>query len=274
MKSNSKERILTLNCAEGEAVSKKQHACFVHNLIADTVRPEPLITWKRDTKAEAGCSAYYTNGLAEGTRITLRSLNDKFGVEFTYSRHGKRVYTAIETDGDVSCDMHLAALLHRVICAVTVAETMQKTESLTQAMDSLRPQISESEQYHVTVGDVFRAIDVDELVAVILDQPTLLGIGIAKLRDCPERRRIAELIRATVSYIQSVRREESGILMQAFGLKSLRDGRICGHLVTAPLAQVANAYVKLDDKYYGVLNPNERNLQFARDVVVNLLAGV
>ncbi len=274
MKSNSKERILTLNCAEGEEVSKKQHACFVQNLITDALRPKPLIIWRRDPKAKAGTSAYYTNGLAEGTIITLRWFIDKSGVEFTYSRHGKRIYTAIETDGNISCDMHLAALLHRVICVVTVAEATQKKESLADAMDSVRPKAPEPERYHLTVGDVFRTIDADELVAMILDQPTMLGIGIAKTGSCPEHRRIEALIRATVSYIQNVRRKENGILMQAFGLKSLQNGRICGHLVTSPLAQIANAYVKLDDKHYGGLNPNQRNLKFARDIVVNLLAGV
>ena len=62
--STTQQRTLTITCGEGEKVTKKQHSCFVHNLIADTMHPKPLIIWKRDPKTESGSRAYYTNGLA------------------------------------------------------------------------------------------------------------------------------------------------------------------------------------------------------------------
>ena len=38
MNTNQK-RTLTITCTEGNEVTKKQHACFVHNLIADLSKP-------------------------------------------------------------------------------------------------------------------------------------------------------------------------------------------------------------------------------------------
>lgn len=269
------KRRLTITCGEGHEVTKKQHTCFVHNLIADTMRPKPLITWKRDPKAEEGVRAYYTSGLADGTLITLRGLDEQPGVEFTYSRHEKLIYTATETAGDVNCDMHLAMLLHKVICTVTWAEMSKKPDSLAQLKEAVdkKLQTPQHELSGMHVSDVFRSIDVEELITAVLDSPNYLSIGIAK-NNCPERQRIEALIRATVSYLCNVKRQETGVLMQSFGLKSLADGSHCGHLVTSPLAKVANAHVAFSDKYYGGLNPGQRNLKFAQDIIVNLLAGV
>ncbi len=276
MKKTTNKRTLTITCAEGEEVTKKQHVCFVHNLIADITRPKPLITWKRDPKAEIGSRAYYTNGLAAGTLITLRGLDDRPGVEFSYSRHGKQLYTAVETydNTNITSDMHLATLLHKVICAVTMAEVAQKPNPLAEVMNSLRPK-PEPKEYAINVGDVFRSIDVDELVSVVLDQPSILSIGFSQSATCPERVRKEALIRATVSYLQNVKRNETGILMTGFSLKHLDDGSRCGHLVTEPLFRIANAYVAIqEDRYYSRLKPADANLQFAKDIIVNLLAGV
>ena len=128
------------------------------------------------------------------------------------------------------------------------------------------------DEYCIKVGDVFRSIDVEELVAMALDNPTMLSLGVAK--NCPDRARIEALIRSTVTFIQNVKPRESAVLMQSLGLKSLADGSHCGHLVTSPLPKVANAYVKFNEKYYGGLNANQRNLKFAMDIIVNLLTGV
>lgn len=270
----TKERTLSITCTEVNAVTKKQHSCFIHNLIADAMRPKPLITWKRDPKAETGSRAYYTNGLAAGTLITLRGLDDQPGAEFTYSRHGKLIYKATEANGDVNCDMHLMMLLHKVTCAVTWAEAAQKPNPMTELMNTLRPK-PEPKEYAINIGDVFRSIDVDELVSVILDQPSMLSVGFSQSASCPERVRKEALIRATVSYLQNVQRKDTGILMTGFGLKHLSDGKRCGHLVTEPLSRIANAYIAIqEDQYYSRMKPAEANLKFAKDIIVNLLAGV
>lgn len=271
----TKERTLAITCTEGNDVTKKQHSCFIHNLIADAMRPKPLIIWKRDPKVEPGTRAYYTNGLATGTLITLRGLDNQPGVEFTYSRHGKLIYSAIETDGDVNCDMHLTMLLHKVTCAVIWAEAAQKPDPLAQLNEAVdkKLQTSQQELSDMHVGDVFRSIDVEELVSAVLDTPNFLSIGIAKT-NCYDRQRIEAMIRATVSFLCNVKRKETGVLMQSFGLKSLADGKIHGHLVTSSLVEIANAHATFSDKYFGGLSPNERNMKFAKDIIVNLLAGV
>lgn len=268
------ERTLSINCSAGEEVTKQQLTCFVHQLIADAKRPQPLRTWKRAPNSNIGDNSYYTTGFSEGTLITLRGFFDIPGVEMTYSRHGKQLYTAVEINGDANCDMHLAALLHRVICAVTMAEAKQKLNPLGATLDLLKTK-PEPEEYAVNVGDVFRAIDIDELVEKILDQPTMLSIGVSKSSVCPERQRLEALIRATASYLQNVRRKDTGVLMTGFSLKNLSDGHRCGHLVTEPMSRIANAYVKIqEDRYYASLKPEEANLKFAADIVINLLAGI
>lgn len=266
------KRSLTITCSEGEEVTKKQHSCFIHSLIADTKRPKPLITWKRDPEAKAGDNAYLTNGLAEGTLMTIRGLTDKPGVEFTYSRHGKLIYTATETDGDVNCDMHLTHLLHKVTCAVTMAEAEQKPNTPAEPIQAIKPKKPAADRYCMKVGDVFRKVTADQLVDFILRKPTMLSIGVAE--GSPEFARLEALIRATVLYIQNVKPRETAQLLQSFGLKSLVDGRLCGHLVTSPMAQTANAYMEFDEKFYSGLHPAEKVLKFAADIVINLLIGI
>ena len=68
MNTNQK-RTLTITCTEGNEVTKKQHACFVHNLIADLSKPKPLIQWRRSNSKDG--IVYCSNGLAEGTLMTL-----------------------------------------------------------------------------------------------------------------------------------------------------------------------------------------------------------
>lgn len=265
----TKKRTLTITCGEGENVERKHHTCFISNLIADASKEKPLIRWYR-SNAKDGI-IYCSNGLAEGTLMTLRMLTEKPGVEFTYNRHGKRIYTAVETDGDINCPMHLAHLLHKVTCTVTMAEAAQK-KTPAELLSDLKPKAPEPEEYCIKVIDVFRSIDVDELVAMVLDNPTMLSLGVAK--TSPDRARIEALIRSTVTFIQNVKPRETAVLMQSFGLKSLADGSHCGHLVTSPLPKVANAYVQFNERYYGGMTPNQRNLKFAMDIIVNLLAGV
>ena len=76
---STQKRSLTITCTEGNDVTKKQLTCFVHNLIADVKKTRPLVVWKRDPKAKTGENAYYTNGLAAGSYITLKELGDSQG---------------------------------------------------------------------------------------------------------------------------------------------------------------------------------------------------
>jgi hypothetical protein len=167
--------------------------------------------------------------------------------------------------------MHMTALLSRVAMTVGLAEAVEKPNLLADTMKSIKPQEKELAQYSMTVSDIFRRVTADQVVDCILRNPSMLSIGITEDSDEWDRREA--LIRATVSYIQHIAPRETGLLLQSFALKSLKNGCICGHLVTSPLAEIANAYVMLDDKYYGGLNPNQRNLKFAQDIIVNLLAG-
>lgn len=116
------KRTLTITCADGDEVTQKQHNCFVHNLIADISKQKPLIRWRREQDPKEGI-IYCTNGLAEGTLMTLQCLADK-SIVFVYRRFGKIIYTATETNGDIQSDMHLAALLYHVaaVAATNIIE--------------------------------------------------------------------------------------------------------------------------------------------------------
>ena len=268
-----KERTLTLNCASGEEVTKKQHACFVHNLIADLSKPKPLIQWRRSNSKDG--IVYCSNGLAEGTLMTLRGLTDKPGVEFSYSRYGKLIYTAVETDGDPACDMHLAALLGKVTCAVTIAGAAQKPDPLATLRENidkkLQPPQKELSATHV--GDMFRKVTADQMVDRILRKPSMLSINVTE--GSPEFARLETLIRAVVSYIQAIRPKESRYLLRGFALRSVTgDHRVCHHIMLSPMADVANAFVELDDKYYGGLKPAEQTEKYVADVVSNMLIGI
>jgi hypothetical protein len=132
--------------------------------------------------------------------------------------------------------------------------------------------VSELDPYCMKVGDVFRAIDCEELVKAIMEQPTILAIGVAK--DSPEYRRKCGLIRATCAYLQHVAPKETALLVDGFTVKRPGTGTLCGPFINLPLPELANAYVKTSDKYFGGLKPAEINLRFAAHVIVNLLVGV
>lgn len=262
------QRTLTITCTEGNEVTKKQHSCFIHNLIADASKAKPLIHWRRSNSKDG--ILYCSNGLAEGTLMTLRMLTEKTGVEFTYNRHGKLIYTAVEENGDINCDMHLQHLLHKVTCAVTFAEAAQRRNPLAEAMSAIKAKYPQpAEDLSVTVRDIMCSVDVDELIAEILDKPSMLSFSIAK--NSVERLRLEALIRATASYIVNTKPKKVDLLLRGIGLQSLPDKKICASLKSASLAQIANSYVKFPDYNYGGLHPNQRNLKFAKDFIVNLL---
>ena len=268
-----KERNLTLNCASGEEVTKKQHACFVHNLIADLSKPKSLIQWRRSNSKDG--IVYCSNGLAEGTLMTLRGLTDKPGVEFSYSRYGKLIYTATETDGDVNCDMHLAHLLHKVTCSVTLAEANKEPNPADQPRETIdnKYQSPQKELSGLRVNDMFRKVSADQMVDRLLRKPSMLSINVTE--GSPEFARLETLIRAVVSYIQAIRPKESRYLLKGFALRSVTgDHRVCHHIMLSPMADVANAFVELDDKYYGGLKPAEQTEKYVADVVSNMLIGI
>ncbi len=270
-----KERTLTINCTSGEEVTKKQHACFVHNLIADTKRAKPLITWKRDPKVETGNNAYYSNGLAEGSLITICGRTDKHEVEFTYSRHGKQIYSVTEIDGDLGCDMHLTMLMDKVARAVALAEANKRPDPMARLKASIdKPHQKPSDKLPAThVSDMFRKVTADQMVDRILRKPSMLSINVTE--GSPEFARLETLIRAVVTYIQAVRPKETGLLLKGFTLKSaIGEHHICGHTMLAPMADIARAHVELDDKYYGALKPAEQTEKFVADIVINMLIGI
>ncbi len=258
---------LTITCTDGEEVTKTQHFCFVHNLIADIKRDKPLIQWRRSNSKDG--IIYCSNGLAEGTLMTLRMLTDKPGVEFTYSRHGKLLYSAVETNGDIN-RKNLTQLLHKVTCAVTMAGV---ANPLAEAMKSLKPK-AEPEKYSLTVADMFRKVTAAQIADRILRYPSMLSINVAE--NSPEFARLETLITAVVTYIQAVRPKPSGLLLKGFALKPVTgEPRVCGHLTLSKMSDIAGAFVgELDSHYYGGLKPAEQTEKFVADVVTNMLIGV
>lgn len=267
-----KERTLTLNSTSGDEVTKKQHACFVHNLIADISKPKPLIQWRRSNSKDG--IVYCSNGLAEGTFMTLRSLTDKPGVEFTYSRHGKLLYSAVETNGDVN-RKNLTHLLHKVTCAVTMAGATKKPDLLAQVRETIdeKCQKPQKELTGPRVGDLFRKVTADQIIDHILRKPSMLSINVTE--NSPEFARLETLIRAVVGYIQAVRPINSRYLLKGFALRSVTgNSRVCNHIMLAPMSDIAGAFAELDDKVYGGLKPAEQTEKFVADVVVNMLIGI
>lgn len=260
---------LTITCTDGEEVTKPQHFCFVHNLIADIKRDKPLIQWRRSNSKDG--IIYCSTGLAEGTLMTLRMLTDKPGVEFTYSRHGKLLYSAVETNGDVN-RKNLAHLLHKVTCAVTMAGATKKQNPLAETMEAIKPK-PEPEEYSLTVADMFRKVTASQIVDRILRHPNMLSINVAE--NSPEFARLESLITSVVTYIQAVRPKPRGLLLKGFALKPMTgEPRICGHLTLSKMSDIASAFVELDNQYYGGLKPAEQTEKFVADVVVNMLIGI
>lgn len=271
--STPQKRTLTITCTEGNEVTKKQHTCFIHNLIADITKDKPLIQWRRSNSKDG--VIYCSNGLAEGTLMTIRMLTDKSGAEFTYNRHGKLIYTATETDGNVNCDMHMTHLLHKITCAVTMAEAAQKQDPLTQMKETInqKPQTPQKELSGPRFGEMCRKVTADQIVDHILRKPSMLSLNVSE--NSPEFVRIEALIRAVVGYLQAARPQNSRYLLKGFALRSATgESRVCNHIMLSPISDIASAFVELDDKYYGGLKPAEQTEKFVADVVVNMLIGI
>ena len=268
--STPQKRDLTITCTEGNEVTKKQHSCFIHNLIEDISKEKPLIQWRRSNSKEG--IVYCSNGLSEGTLMTLRMLTDKPGVEFTYSRYGKILYSAVETNGDINYK-NLAHLLHKVGCSVTMTGATKPENALAETMNSLKPK-PEPEKYSLTVADMFRKVTASQIVNRILRQPSMLSINVAE--NSPEFARLETLITAVVTYIQAVRPTPSGLLLKGFALKpTTGEPRVCGHLMLSKMTDIAGSYVgELDKSYYGGLQPAEQTEKFVADVVINMLIGI
>lgn len=272
-----KNRTFEISHTSGLEVTKKEATCFTHQLVKDASNPQGkrMYKWQLDTNAgaDADSNAFCCEGLAEGSYMKLCTIieDGKSGIQFSFFKNGEQWYRAVEFGGDSTNDMHLACL-HRLVKKIAQAlqpKAEPEQNSLAELAKKAKPK---TEEYCIKIGDIFRSIDVDELVAMVLDNPTILSLGVA--HNSPEKARIEALIRSTVSFIQHVKPRETAVLMQSFGLTSLADGSHCGHLVTSPLPKVANAYVQFNERYYGGLNPNQRNLKFAMDIIMNLLVGV
>ena len=276
-----KNRNFEISHTSGQEVTKKEATCFTHQLVKDATNPQGkrLYKWQPDnnTGNDAGSDAFCCDGLAEGSYMKLCTITEdgKTGIQFSFFKNGELWYKAVEFGGDGTNDMHLACL-HRLVKKIAQApqpKAEPEQNPLKELAKKAQAKSPAVDEYCIKVGDVFRSINVDELVTMVMDNPTMLSLGIAK-EKCPERQRVETLIRSTVSLIQHVKPRETAVLMQSFGLTSLADGSHCGHLVTSPLPKVANAYVKFNERYYGGLSPAQRNLKFAADIVINLLVGV
>lgn len=265
----TQQRTLTITCTEGNEVTKKQHSCFIHNLIADASKAKPLIQWRRSNSKDG--ILYCSNGLAEGTLMTLRMLTEKPGVEFTYNRHGKLIYTAVEENGDINCDMHLQHLLNKVTCAVAFSEAAQRRNPFAEMMQSLKPKAPEPEESGTKVGDIFRQITAEQLVAYMFENgPSMVTMGITQ--GSPIWIQRENMVRSLVAYIQNVPPKNNGFRLVGFGLKRLKDNQMCGLVTTVSLGRIANAEIKFQETtYYTCLKPTEAALKFAADIVSQLV---
>ncbi len=261
------KRSLLLSTSPTQPVSIEQLNCFVRGLTADAQRAKPSIKWKPESN-----NGFQTNGLTPGSLIKISTCchDGKPAFRLAYSRDGEQVVHAIETDGTPCKDSHLACL-HRTVESAVKKAALYGTSMPEETAVSRKASESKSDPYCMRVGDVLRAIDIDELVSKLLDQPSMLNLSITK--NSPEWTRKEALIRSIATYLQSVAPRETGVLLDSWALKT-PDGFVCGHLVTTPMARVANAHVQIDDKHYGGLTPKEANLKFAADIIANLMVGV
>ena len=259
-----KQRTLQLSHCVDEQMSKRQFTCFLHNLSADVVRTNPLIKWMPDPNF--GPNAFFTRGFAEGSLITLRPFvqDDVTGTRLVYSRKGKIICTATELNGNVGNPDHIATLHNRVAMMIQDATC---DETATHQVDDRKDTTST----YQTVGEIFRKISADQLVDVLFgDKPSMLTFNIAK--GSPEWLRREKLVRAIVAYMQNVAHKDVGIQMAGPVLKCLKDGHICGYVLTEPMVRIANASVKFpDNQFYSGLPPAEAALKFAADIVTHLV---
>ena len=288
-----KQRIFEISQASGMEVSKKEATCFIHQLAKDASKPQTkqLFKWRIDPDAgvDAGPGAFCSEGLTEGSLIKLCAITEdgKTGVQFAFFKHGVLWYMCKEFGGDNSNDMHLACLYKMVSKAVHVAEpevtptsasladASKKPDPLAQLREDIDKKYQKPQQElpKTRVADMFRKVTAEQISNRILRQPSMLSINVAE--GSPEFYRLETLIRAVVSYIQAVRPKETRYLLRGYALRSATgDHRVCNHIMLSPMADIANAYVELDDKYYGGLKPAEQTEKFVADVVVNMLIGI
>lgn len=288
-----KQRIFEISQASGMEVSKKEATCFIHQLAKDASKPQSkqLFKWRIDSDAgvDAGPGAFCSEGLTESSLIKLCAITEdgKTGVQFAFFKHGVLWYMCKEFGGDNSNDMHLACLYKMVSKAVHVAEPEVTPTSayLTEASKKPDPlaqlkadidkkyQKPQQERSGTRVGDMFRKVTADQIVDRILRKPSMLSLNITV--GSPDYTRVETLIRSVVGYIQAARPTNSRYLLKGFALRSVTgDHRVCNHIMLSPMADIANAYVELDDKYYGGLKPAEQTEKFVADVVVNMLIGI
>ena len=246
---------LQISYTEGHPVTKEQLLCFVRQLSADIQRKNPIIKWKQDT--ERGKDYFYTNGLSEGSRIEIHPCEG--GVTMRYSKNGEEVYTAVEIGGSQYADPYLANLYRLV--STTVRER-----------DLAGPKLSASQKnkkHRLLVGDIFRAVDVAQIVFALMHKPSRLSLTIAE--GSPEWNRRKELVSSIVTFIQQMERKENGLILDGSWLR-YPDGTL--YPSPTPLMRLANASTTIPDKEYGGLPPAEKNVKFVADIVADLVLGL
>ena len=246
---------LHISYTEGYPVTKEQLLCFVRQLSADIQRKNPIIKWKQDT--ERGKDYFYTNGLSEGSRIEIHPCEG--GVTMRYSKNGEEVYTAVEIGGSQYADPYLAHLYRLV--STTVWEKDLVGQKITSSQ--------KAKKYQLLVGDIFRAVDVAQVVFQLMHKPSRLSLSIAE--GSPEWNRRKELVYAIVTLIQQVERKGNGLVLDGSWLR-YPDGTL--YPSPTPLMRLANAYTTIPDKEYGGLHPAEKNVKFVADIVADLVLGL
>lgn len=288
-----KQRTFEISQASGVEVTKKEASCFIHQLAKDASKPQSkqLFKWRIDPDAgvDAGPGAFCSEGLTEGSLIKLCAIteNGQTGVQFVFFKHGVLWYMCKEFSGDNSNDMHLACLYKMVSKVIHAAEPEVTPTSASLADASTKPDLlaqlredidkkyqkPQQELPKMRVADMFRRVTAEQTVNRILRQPSMLSLNVAE--NSPEFARLESLITAVVTYIQAARPTNSRYILKGFALRSVTGGhRVCNHIMLSPIADIANAYVELDDKYYGGLKPAEQTEKYVADIVVNMLIGI
>ena len=246
------ERKLRITSTPDQFISREQVTCYVRQLCTDLRRSSPLIKWEKD--AERGKDHFFTNALSEGSRLEIHPYLN--GVTMCYTKHGKMVYTANESNGNQYEDTHLAGLYRLVSTSVRERELVGKKLSATE----------KAKKGYQLVSDIFRALEPEQVAEELLDKPSLLSLSIS--RDSPEWNRRKSLIFAIVTFVQNVSREENGMFYDGRWLR-YPDGTL--YPSPMPMLRLANAYTTFSAEEYGGLHPATKNVKFVSEIVANLV---
>ena len=262
------ERTLYLVNAPGESVSEETACCFVRQLIKDLKEnTPPKIKWQRDS--QAGWGTFFTKGLSGDSYIQLKRQRGQkhTTVCLSYSKAEKFVYNLLEFDGSPAEPTSLAHLYKWVNAAVKHNDIYGDSASRD---DGKHLSVADMDDHCLKIIDVFRSLTAAQIEERLMKckEPSVLSAGISD--DSPEYRRRCKMITSLVKFIQSARIKESSLLVEGLSLINA-DGKICGNIVTDPVAKWVNAHIIIQEAKYAELTPDEIRLKVASDIIANLL---